>query len=343
MDIMQYKSPQSGLNGWFGRFVKGVIQVVGAVVKDVASRIPIAGEYLAKQTQNAMNWASDETDTWAFRGAQPLAEPTAAEQSIINFWINNKYKVWIAALTEEFGIASSKSTEAAKIAALNVILNKINTVLDHYDINETAGLSKNAVDTRFVILEETLRPIQDAIDNVVASFTGTVSTVSTTFNPASYSFQPLFASTPLISVTGDNYKVAGKSLSTVKPIVNIGNVKPASNPLNTGGTIKNTTLPATVNTPSTIPPVVSAPSAPSAPSVPSVPSTIKTGEPAATVPSTTPVTTVDTKKSSTGKTIAVLAVGAALAYAVFSGPSKPAKAPARKTATKRRSTTKKNK
>jgi len=340
MDIMQYKAPQSGLNGFWGRFLKGAINVIGVVVSDVAGRIPIVGDFLKREVETVISKATKWADAIQSRSASPnLTEPTAAEQVILNAWLE-KYKVWIAALTEEFGIAASKSTEAAKIAALNVILNKINTVLDHYDINETAGLSKNAVDTRFVILEETLRPIQDAIDNVVASFTGTVSTVSTTFNPASYSFQPLFASTPLISVTGDNYKVAGKSLSTVKPIVNIGNVKPASNPLNTGGTIKNTTLPATVNTPSTIPPVVSAPSATS------VPSTIKTGEPAATVPSTTPATTVEDKKSSTGKTLAILAVGAALAYAVFSGPSKPAratKAPARKTAAKRRSTTKKNK
>ena len=333
---MQYKAPQSGLNGrfgaWLSRKIKAVVTVVAAVV-EVA--VPIAGVFLADQIREFGNAFAESGTILNLRQAAPtLLEPTPAEQRILDAWLV-KYQTWISDLANELGTAASKSTNAAKVAALNVVLNKINTVLDHYEINETTGLSKNAIETRISLIYETLKPINDAVEQLVSSL-GTVSTVSKTFNPASYSFQPLFASTTLVSVTGDNYVLASNTL----PVNTVGGTK-----LGTSTGVVKTPVKTTpvVNTPSTIPttPVVSAPSAPVIGKVGDTPATV----PSTTV-GTTPATVVVSKKSSTGKTIAVLAVGVALAYAVFSGPSKPAKgtkAPARKTAAKRRSTTKKSK
>ncbi|MGQ2982112.1 hypothetical protein [Flavobacterium sp.] len=147
----------------------------------------------------------------------PPYEPTTAEKAILNAWLFDKFTPYVNSLAQAVGAASSITEPQAKLNALNAIENKVNLINDHYAVAETTGLSVDAQDNRQYLVYEGLRTIDEAIKAVIANMGVSVVQVPVTFKANTYSMAPLFTSTIVTTVEGNNYKLASGSTPILIP------------------------------------------------------------------------------------------------------------------------------
>jgi hypothetical protein len=325
MDLIQYR-PQpltlygqqglnGGLNGFWGSLARGIVGVVGGIVGTAAGECPLIGGYLQGQVARF---------TVYIQGQIP------AEEAKINQWAN-RYKVWIKRIVLEIEAAAAKSTIPERIAAINIVVNKMNAVADHYANYDTDGLSETGIMSRDTIIAQTMEPLRETVKEFLSKLPGTVTTIVVTFNPNNYNpYTLLFNTTPLTAVTGDNYVFStGTSTgsgTTAGGTTSTGTGTTAGGTTTVGGTAATTGTTTgggkgTITLPGATTPVVTP--------VATTPTTVatpvgKTAEPAPTA-------------SNTGKIVAALGLAAA-AYWAFSESAKKTglKRPARKVAKRRR-------
>lgn len=155
--------PVTGLNGWFGRLMKKLVNAAISIVESV----PIIGPAVASELKNLFADITDGTQWWN-RGTIEY-EPTASEEVILTKWNTEKFSPFYKKLAEGLSAALQQQDFAMQLTGINAALNKMCVVRSYFMYNEMAGLSANAVAWRLSLIDELLNPIEDIIENAVSS------------------------------------------------------------------------------------------------------------------------------------------------------------------------------
>ena len=249
-----YDGNLNGIFDFLGRQVAKLCRAAGSFISGKV-KILTLGLLDTKFIENFFNGLADKAEKNSLAQANPngktMAVPdiTDAEAAFITTFYETKLKVYVGALLDELKQASIITNPAAKIIALNTILNKINTVNDYYEIETESknALSDNAREQRRYLIYEMLHTVNTGVQAAVAQM-GNVSTVQVTFSPGIYNFSPLFGGQPIAQVTGENYKLGATTVATL-PVINT--------PVKAGPLSANTAT-ASINNATKVPTTVSA-------------------------------------------------------------------------------------
>lgn len=235
------------LFGWkvpVGRWVGGVVRYLGGIVAGEARKIPIIGNKIAGEIDSLTNFVAENIETGfqqigmngkIFADSDKLVstELSPSEEAILNKWLE-KFNPYVKNLTQEAVNALALTDNNAMLTGINAVLNKINAVQDHYTITQEAGLSENALQQRSYVIYQAFNLIVTAITKGLESKNLNLSTKEVTFPINQYNYMPLFSSSQVSTVTGENYVLGGSGTKTEIP--------------KTGGGKDVITLPGTVTT-----------------------------------------------------------------------------------------------
>lgn len=153
-----------GLNGFFGRLAKKLIQ---AAFKTL-SAIPLVN-VVAEEISTAINdWAGGYDGSFWNRTAQTY-EPNASEEAILTQWTTSKFNVFFKRIGEELSAAISLNG-SGKFQAVNNVLAKMQYVQTYFATNETAGLSAKAIEFRSQFMQEVFNPLVRLIEENMAGY-----------------------------------------------------------------------------------------------------------------------------------------------------------------------------
>ena len=311
----------------FSKWVKkGLKAAVGLITSAIEIAIPIIGKEITAEITAYTDDFIDGMDL-SFLGSKMLVsgEITTSEELLLNNWLT-KFNAYIEILISELGAASKLSPES-QVTAINAVLNKINVIQDHYSVTPEKGLSENALNQRNYLIYESLKLVHETAQALIKNlqskgYSTTVKSVS--FPASAYNFNPLFSSTIVTSVTGDNHVMAntgapsknsvfvGDTVQYTGPL--IGNTKPSQ-----AGTV-TTTKPEQNTTP--VPVQTTSP----------VPTQNTTSPVAIPVKNTLPATPVpETKSNNTG-----LIIGGAVALGILYAATRKKKVSAKATGKKKK-------
>lgn len=176
----------NGLNGLLGRWLKKAINYV----------VDSAETYVNVKTLDFLKssiseWKAELTSiidantTGGFWNRLPFAnadqptvntqEPTAYEESILDAWVNNKFTPYFRKIAMALDTALAGTNVKTQIAQINSVMAQMCIVQQYYLVNETAGLSANAVNVRMQLIKELFKPLESLIIEELGSpFTATV-------------------------------------------------------------------------------------------------------------------------------------------------------------------------
>ncbi len=259
MIVVGYNQAQlngAGLNGWFGRFLKNRMR---DLIELVVRTVPIVGEYLGKGLEKLTDSLIDfNTPYWNKNATTTDYEPTAAEQSVLTPWIQNKFTPFYQSMSMELAGAFSNANINVQLQIINSVAAKICVSKIYLATNDTAGLTIDGIKARNEFVKQAFTPLEEIIAKSIAQhdtvidflpFTYTVST------SGAAQFRPLIA-----NLTGSygcrQYVNTGKKkvTSNVKTPVNDpgqlidDDMQPIGTSPNTPGTVP-TTQPGTTNQP----------------------------------------------------------------------------------------------
>lgn len=196
-----------------GSVAKGLVnRLVGFAASAVEVAVPGVGHDIANVMRDygkqLAELVGNHVDSW-LNGPDTAYELTYSEEQIIKEWYP-KFEAFVESLIKETGAALKLVDQNSLVTGLNAVLNKINAVQDHYIVTQTPGLSQQALDQRNYLIYEGLKVVHYALTEGVASLKDTtnLTSVQITFPINAYDFRPLFSSTIVTTVTGENYKVA---------------------------------------------------------------------------------------------------------------------------------------
>jgi hypothetical protein len=301
--LAQYNQGLGFLGIKLGKWLKKGMMYVGGIIESaIRTYVPFFGDDLGKGfikvVQKWANAVEQYVDNTGLNG-QADGEVTPYEALILDEWLQYQFAPFVEKLVKDIALAMGLPSNTAKIVALNAVLNKINAVNDHYAVNDNAELSQNAIEQKQYLIFTSFQPIVEAVKLSVESLNIDVSIVPVSFSLTSYDYTPLFTSSIVTTVKGDNFKI------------NSGTIKFLPSP---GGTFesidftkwntkkppvidltKNTGVVPPVTTPTTTVPVVTKPPIKVPVTNPTVPEVI----PPVTPPVTSPITPGNNTGSST--------------------------------------------
>ena len=193
------------LGKWLKKGLDYAVDVIGSAIK---TYVPIIGGSLSeKWIKMAQAWtASLEQYIDGLNGVAD-GEVTPYEELILNDWLYYYFTPFLQSLVKNVASAMELPSNGAKIVALNGVLNKINAVQDHYAVADNEELSANAIDQRRYLIFSSFQPIVEAVKLSVESLNIDVSIVPVSFSLTSYDYSPLFTSSIVTTVKGDNFKI----------------------------------------------------------------------------------------------------------------------------------------
>ena len=271
-----------------GKWASKAVKFVGGIVtRAVKTFVPLFGEDIA-------NWINQYVQKLAtgLEQMSPLngvadGEVTAQEERNLDYWMTYEFAPFVESLIQEVASAMSLPTNASKLIAFNAVLNKVAAINAHYLVDAVDGLSQNAREQRSFVVYQSLDPVIRTVQLAVANSNMAVNIVTVEFNLNVYDFAPLFYSSIVTTVKGENYK----SSITVRPIQGSLIVSQPFNPIR-GGTIN---IGSQVKTPVSTP--IATPTPATNPVKP-----VQTSTPVVTLPVKTPVITVPTQTTTPVKT-----------------------------------------
>ncbi|CAM4177425.1 MULTISPECIES: hypothetical protein [Flavobacterium] len=171
-DNYSIEEENQGLNGWFGRFLKGVIVRAAAMVDSYLS-VQTAG--LSAEIGSFASWADtigtgSGNNGWWQKGALPIYnieddpraqyEPNSIEETVLTAFADNLAK--IVGLVSEDAINKVQQLPFSnqKIANANALLQRIATVKGYYQFHEMERLSYAAVQLRNLLIESLFIPVE---------------------------------------------------------------------------------------------------------------------------------------------------------------------------------------
>lgn len=242
-----------------GKWLGKAVGYIGGIVAGAASTfIPVFGEDVAGLIRQAVKEAIKALEespslNGAYLNGADDGELTDYETGIFNEWLP-RFGTFTERLLIDVGDAMALPSANSQIIALNAVLNKIDGVQDHYTVSDKDVLSQNAIDQRSYLIWASLEPVYRAVQMAVATLGLDVEVVPVQFSITAYDFTPLFTTSIVTKINGQNYKLIGNApvklpvsvTMPTKPIFNIGNTLPTKRPaVNLSNTTKPTTLPTT--------------------------------------------------------------------------------------------------
>lgn len=193
------------LGKWLKKGLDYAVKIVGNAIK---TYVPIIGEELGnKWIKMAQAWtASLEQYVDGLNGPSD-GEITPYEAAILDDWLFYYFTPFLQSLVKSVTVAMELPSNSAKVVALNGVLNKINAVQDHYAVTDNEELSQNAKEQRQYLIYSSFQPIVEAVKLSVESLNINVSIVPVSFSLTSYDYTPLFTSSIVTTVKGDNFKI----------------------------------------------------------------------------------------------------------------------------------------
>ncbi|AXG72949.1 hypothetical protein DVK85_01355 [Flavobacterium arcticum] len=249
-----------GLFKKWRKWAKKAVSAVGGFIADqIEARIPFLGKIIADELiRPAVGRILLAIDTSYQQLNAPLSigddeDLSAADKAILDAWVETKYKPFIDKLIKDIAAAKNLSGNAAKLIALNEVLNKINAIQDHYEKVKISGVSDDAQEGVQDLLYDTMKFINDTVIAVIKEVGIDAEPVQVTFPMNSYSYSPLFTSSPVAMVTVLNYRIKGTGTS---PVFTGGTLDPTKTSVpttkyptqTTGDTVKQTLTDDTTTT-----------------------------------------------------------------------------------------------
>lgn len=225
---------------WVGGAVAGKLKIIPVIGNKLAGEVETLTEYVAKQTE-------DQLTAWGLNAVltnpQFSGDISNVEAEKLNKWLPT-FKAYSEALTDEIAKAFSLTDHKAMLTGLNAVLNKINAVQDHYAVTNELGLSDEANKQRQYVIYESFKLIVTAISIGLKEKGLKLSSKEVTFPINQYDYRPLFSSTIVTSVTGDNYVLSTSAIGggTKLPVDKGGVLNPTS-PIQTVKPGNGTTVP----------------------------------------------------------------------------------------------------
>ncbi|QEE49650.1 hypothetical protein FUA48_08650 [Flavobacterium alkalisoli] len=219
--------------GWtppIGDWIAGAVRYVGGAIAGRVRSIPFVGRAIADEIDSLTELAAQVIETrfteWGLNarvfdseGNYIGTELTESEKQILEQWLA-VFKPYAENLTLEVVNALALTDTNAMLTGINAVLNKINAIQDHYnpDVTKTPGLSDNALKQRSYVIYQAFSLIVLAITEGLKSKNLNLTTKQVSFPMNQYNFMPLFSSSAITSVTGENYVLAGSGTKPTKPI-----------------------------------------------------------------------------------------------------------------------------
>jgi hypothetical protein len=173
------------LNGWFGRFIKGAIKKVAGLVDSTLNNATMGvsseiGSFEAWADElgsgGSSFWNRMSNNTSNIDNLDDLAndprgnyEPTKTEAVILENFSNELAKTIIDTTKEQvnaFNVYNSNATNIYKYSLLNALLQRIAVIKEFYKVNDTTGLSVQAIDLRNLMIEVLFYKIIQEVENV---------------------------------------------------------------------------------------------------------------------------------------------------------------------------------
>lgn len=240
--------------GWeppISRWVGGAIRWIGGVVASKVRIIPFIGKPIAGEIETLTDYVAQlaEDGLQAIGLNAVLTNPqlsddlNAVETEKLNKWLPT-FVAYTDTLTDEVAKAFSLTNNQAMLTGLNAVLNKINAVQDHYAVTNELGLSDKANKQRQYVIYESFKLIVTVISTGLKEKGLKLSSKEVTFPINQYDYRPLFSSTIVTSVTGDNYVLSTSAIGggTKLPVDNGGVLTPTT-PVQTVKPGNGTTVP----------------------------------------------------------------------------------------------------
>ncbi|RZL47075.1 MAG: hypothetical protein EOP00_13025 [Pedobacter sp.] len=140
-----------------------------------------------------------------------VSEPTKAEETILDNWVNNKFTPFFTDMVVLIDAAFATNNLQTQITVANKQLLKMKVVREYYVLNETTGLSQNAVNLRMNLINE----LFNTLDQVIVSKLGSATT-ATLVTANQSDFGNLFVNT----VQGQKYSTNQYGQSSITTVVN---------------------------------------------------------------------------------------------------------------------------
>lgn len=150
-----------GLNGFWGKFVRGLAQIVN----DAIGGVPIVGGAI----KNALQDYIDNDSYWNWRVEETL---TPAERDILTLWTTNVLTPFITVLANDLSTALQNQNFAIQLNGINLALRRICLLKSYFLTSQTKGLSPDAVTARMELITEVLTPIDTLIGETLATKPG---------------------------------------------------------------------------------------------------------------------------------------------------------------------------
>lgn len=198
------------LNGLFGRWIKKAMSYAVNVIADKLNsftnsvfRDTINGYSTALKNEIA-SLSSTEGSFWN-RSATPIGtnDITPSEETILDNWLQNKFMPYFENLLSSIDVALSSTSLQAKMTEINKQIAKMCVIREYYLVNETRGLSQNAINVRLELINELFNPVELAIKGQL----GTTAKANVTANQND--FNGLFS----LSVQGEVYSCGQYAVS----------------------------------------------------------------------------------------------------------------------------------
>lgn len=234
LPVSNHKSAFTGLGasscGWICRALKKtakVVKNVPVIGKDAATMIDMSAEVAATISSESR---------MAPTGVQ--YEPTAAEQLLLDAWLDNTYAWVLNALFQEAAAAFKQPTLQQQLPLVNAVLAKMSLLHEYYSTSETSGLSFEAIELRKDLIIKSFQTIYDMIEapfTANSSLNKVISIVSSKSYP-----MDVYAKSPM-SVKAEQYALteAAKGATVLPVTPNITLTSVTSDPIaHTTKTIK---------------------------------------------------------------------------------------------------------
>lgn len=220
--------------GWkppIGDWLAGAVRYIGGAIAGRVRAIPFVGRALADEIDSITEFVAQNIETGFQRiGLNATVvdyhledDITSAEKQLLEQWLT-VFKPYAENLTQEVVNALALTDTNAMLTGINAVLNKINAIQDHYnpEVTKTAGLSDNALKQRAYVIYQAFSLIVKAITEGLKSKNLNLSTKQVSFPMNQYNFMPLFSSSAITSVTGENYVLAGSGIKPGTSVIGSG-------------------------------------------------------------------------------------------------------------------------
>ncbi|MBF03221.1 MAG: hypothetical protein CMP76_07990 [Flavobacterium sp.] len=192
---------KTGLNGWFGRFLKRAIEKIAEQVDATITSLTF-GFVDSNFTEYANSIGSGGGSFWNRTAYDDLLaniendpratyEPTPEEEVLLNDF-TNEFTPVVTNLAEIASNIANKPLTESKVKIVNELLQRFEVIKQYYKLKEQKGLSREALGLRSLIVEVLLLKIETDIKAEMSKEASLTLISAYTTSPANQVIQELY-------------------------------------------------------------------------------------------------------------------------------------------------------